>query len=166
MSHTELPDEPAANPISLIEQLAATNEWTAERSGDNEIALSSPGKWCDYHVSFQWMGEIEALHIACAFDLPVPDLRYGEVLKLLAMLNEQQWIGHFDLWPDEKMVMYRNALLLPHGSTLISPQCEAMLTFALEAGERAYPALQLVIWAGKSAKEALDEASFETQGNA
>ena len=45
------------------------------------FSLSIAGKWTDYHVSFQWMSEIEALHLACAFDVKVPEARQGEVLK-------------------------------------------------------------------------------------
>ena len=41
------------------------------------------GRWTDYHVSFTWMDDIEALHIACAFDLKVPEARRQEVLRLL-----------------------------------------------------------------------------------
>jgi hypothetical protein len=37
---------------------------------------------------------------------------------------------------------------------------------AVEASERYFPALQYVVWAGKSAREALDAAMFETSGEA
>ena len=165
MSRTELFEEPT-NPVDLVEQLASHNEWSFERSGDYEISLSIEGKYCDYHVSFQWMGEIEALHLACAFDFKVPDARHGEALKLVAIVNEQLWVGHFDLWRDEGMVMYRNALVLAGGATASPRQCEAMLKAALEAAERSYPAFNYLVWAGKTAAEAMDAVNFETEGNA
>jgi hypothetical protein len=37
---------------------------------------------------------------------------------------------------------------------------------AVSAAERYYPAFQFVIWAGKSAREAMDAALFETAGEA
>jgi hypothetical protein len=40
------------------------------------------------------------------------------------------------------------------------------LRLAVEACERYYPAIQFVLWAGKSAEEAIAAAMFETQGNA
>jgi hypothetical protein len=41
-----------------------------------------------------------------------------------------------------------------------------MLEGALHACERYYPALQFVIWAGKTAAEAMDAAMFDTVGEA
>ena len=166
MAFAEMDVDHRANPVDLVERLASLNDWSFERSGDYEISLSITGRWADYHVSFQWMSEIEALHLACAFDLKVPEGRRAEVLKLLAIVNEQLWVGHFDLWSDEGMVMYRNALLLAGGATASGRQCEALLRSALEAAERCFPAFQFVIWAGKTAKEAMDATLFETAGEA
>jgi hypothetical protein len=45
-------------------------------------------------------------------------------------------------------------------------QCEALLTAAVDACERYFPAFQFVVWAGKSAREALDAAMFDTSGQA
>lgn len=166
MSFTELEMEQPANPVDLVERLASLNDWSFERSNDYEISLSIAGRWTDYQVSFQWMSELEALHLACAFDLKVPEARRPEVLKLLAMVNEQLWVGHFDLWSDEGMVMYRNALLLAGGATASGRQCEALLKSALEAAERCFPSFQYVIWGGKTAKDAIDATLFETVGEA
>ena len=53
-----------------------------------------------------------------------------------------------------------------YGSVATSAQCEAMLHAALEACERYYQAFQFVVWAGKSASEALESVLFETVGEA
>ena len=45
-------------------------------------------------------------------------------------------------------------------------QCEAVLSTALDACERYYPAFQFVVWAGKTARQALDAAMFNTVGHA
>jgi hypothetical protein len=41
-----------------------------------------------------------------------------------------------------------------------------MLSGAIDACERYYPALQFVVWAGKSAAEAMSAAMFDTEGEA
>ncbi len=51
----------------MIEFVAAANDWSFERSGEDEIAMTVEGRWADYHVSFSWMEQFEALHLACAF---------------------------------------------------------------------------------------------------
>jgi hypothetical protein len=112
------------------------------------------------------MHDIEALHLACAFDLRVPDRRKADVQQLISFINEQMWVGHFDLWTNEGMVMFRHALMLSGGIGASGKQCEALLDNALEACERYFSAFQFVVWAGKPAREALDAAMFETSGEA
>lgn len=153
------------NPIDLIEQLAVRNDWSADRSGDDELTLVVAGSWTDYHISLNWRDDLEALHVACAFDFKVPPNRLNEMYKLIAQINEQLWLGHFDLWTNEGLVMYRHALLL-NGAVATTHQCEAMLRAALEACERYYQAFQFVVWAGKGSQEALLSTMFETDGQA
>ena len=154
------------NPLEVVERMAATNDWSFERAGEDEITLLVRGKWTDYQLSFTWMYDIEALHLACAFEFKVPERWRTEVQQLMAMINEQMWVGHFDLWINDGLIMYRHALVLAGGVTASGPQCEAMLSTALDACERYFPAFQFVVWAGKSAREALDAAMFETAGEA
>ncbi len=166
MSLIEFETERHSNPVDVIEHIAALEDWIFERSCDDEITVSSNGHWCDYHVSFSWMEDVEAIHLACAFDLKVNDMRRADVTRLIAMINEQLWLGHFDLWTKEGVVMYRHALLLPDGMAPTARQIEGMLAAAIETCERYYQAFQFVVWAGKSPQEALDTALFETVGQA
>ena len=86
--------------------------------------------------------------------------------QLIALINEQLWVGHFDLWTKDGMVMFRHALVLAGGVEAAGRQCEALLDTALDTCERYFPAFQFVVWAGKAAREALDAAMFETSGEA
>ena len=155
-----------AHPVDMIERIATLNDWSFDRSGDDEITISVEGSWSDYHVSLTWMGELESLHLACAFDLKVPERRKPEILQLLTLVNEQLWLGHFDLWSQEGVVAYRHTLLLAGGAEASAAQCEALLEAALEACERHFQAFQFVVWAGKSAREAMEVVAFETVGQA
>src|SRR5262249_55469561 len=83
--------------------------------GEDEITILVTGKWSDYQVSYTWMFDIEALHLACAFELKVPERCRGEVQQLISLINEQMWVGHFDLWIQDGLVMYRHALVLAGG---------------------------------------------------
>jgi hypothetical protein len=112
------------------------------------------------------MDEIEALHLACAFDLRVPERRRAEVLALVAQINEQLWVGHFDLWSKDGVIMFRHALILAGGVEASGRQCEVLLDAAFDACERYYQAFQFVVWAGKGAREAIDAAMFDTAGEA
>lgn len=166
MTLIDFDQERHSHPVDVIEQIAALNDWSFERAGDDEITISIAGKWADYHVSFSWMAEREAIHLACAFDLKVPEARKFEVMRLISTVNEQLWIGHFDLWSDEGLVMFRQALLLSGGADPNSQQVERLLVTAIEACERYFQAFQFVVWAGRSAAEALETVLFETAGQA
>jgi len=166
MSVIELARDQRDHPLEVVERVATANNWPFERSSEDEIALVITGRWTNYQISFTWMGEIEALHLACAFDMRVPEPRLAEVQQLVALINEQLWIGHFDVWTQNGMVMFRHALVLAGGVAASGRQCEAVLGSALDTCERYYPAYQFVVWAGKSAREAMDSAMFETSGEA
>jgi len=166
MSLIDLSEDTRINPLDVVEHLAAGNDWSFERAGDEEITILVDGRWTDYQLSFTWMTGIEALHLACAFDFKVPERRRAEVQRLIAQINEQLWVGHFDLWLQDGMVMFRHALVLAGGGVASNQQCAALLSAALETCERYFPAFQFVVWAGKSAREALDAAMFETAGHA
>ena len=166
MSLIEYTGERQLNPVDVVERVAALNEWSFERAGDDEITISITGRWTGYQVAFTWMDDIEALHLACAFDLKVPERRRPEVLALISQVNEQMWVGHFDLWSQDGVVMFRHALVLAGGVEASGRQCEVLLDAAIDACERYYQAFQFVVWAGTGAREAMDAAVFETHGEA
>jgi len=166
MSIIELARDERTSPLEVVERMASANHWPFERAGEDEIALHVTGRWTNYQISFTWMSGIEALHVACAFDMKVPEPRLNEVQSLIALINEQLWIGHFDVWLQNGVVMFRHALVLAGGVAASDRQCEAVLGSALDSCERYYPAFQFVVWAGKSAREAMDAALFETSGEA
>ena len=166
MSLISFTEQTRMNPLDVVERVASSNGWSFERAGEDEITILVTGKWTDYQVSYTWMYDIEALHLACAFELKVPERFCASVQQLISLINEQMWVGHFDLWTQDGIVMYRHALVLAGGVEASGRQCEALLGTALDACERYFPAFQFVVWAGKPAREALDAAMFETAGEA
>src|SRR6202045_4997206 len=85
------------NPPAVVEDIAANNNWSFERSGEDEVTIVSKGDWTDYQLSFTWMNEIEALHLACAFDMKIPQARKAGDQRLISAINEQKSDGHFDI---------------------------------------------------------------------
>lgn len=166
MSLIEFEPDRLAHPVDLVEHIASINDWTFERQDADEISITVRGGWSDYHVSFNWMEDLESLHIACAFDLKVPEARRGEIKQLISLINEQLWIGHFDVWHREGVVLFRNSHLLTGGADVSPQQCEALLRSARDSCDLYYQAFQFVVWAGKSAADALSHVMFETVGEA
>lgn len=166
MELLELEASREIHPVDVIEQVAHTNEWSFERSTDDEISITVTGLWTEYQVSFSWMEDFEALHLACAFDLKVGENRTIEVMRLLSMINEQMLFGHFDLWEQEGAIMFRQSLLLAGGAEPTSKQVEGLLSNALEACECYFQAFQFVVWSGMDCESAVGAVMFETVGEA
>lgn len=165
MALAQLRHQRMSNPIDLIEEMAGKNDWSCDRTSDDELTLIVAGSWADYQISMNWRDDLEALHIACAFDFKVPENRLSEMYRLIAQINEQLWLGHFDLWTEDGLVMYRHALPL-NDAVATTSQCDAMMRAALDACERYYQAFQFVVWAGKPSREALVSSMFQTDGRA
>lgn len=165
MAIAEMTGTRVKNPVDLVEQIALRNGWACDRGSDDELTLIVAGQWADYHTSLNWRHDLETLHIACAFDAKVPENRLSEVYRLVAQINEQLWLGHFDLWKEDGLIMFRHGLML-NGALATTSQCEALLRAALDACERYYQAFQFVVWAGKPSREALTSTMFETEGRA
>jgi hypothetical protein len=165
MAFAEQIYEPASNPVDLVESIASSHDWATERTATDELTLVVAGSFADYHVSLNWRDDLETLHLACAFDFKIPENRLVECYKLIGQINEQLWIGHFDIWASEGLIMFRHGLML-NAAAATPEQCEAMLRAALEAVERYYQTFQYVVWAGRDAKTALATTMFETSGEA
>jgi hypothetical protein len=154
------------HPVDVVERLAGLRDWSFDRNDADEISIGVSGVWTEYNVAYTWLARHEALHLACAFDLKAPERHRAELAQLVARINEQLWIGHFDVWSKDGVVMFRHAMLLAGGAQPNDAQCEAILSNALEACERYYQSFQFVVWGGKTAAEALEGALFETRGQA
>jgi hypothetical protein len=166
MSLLQLDLDRSEHPVDVIERIAAQNQWPFDRGEQDEISISVAGGWSDYAVAFTWLADVEALHAACSFQLKIPEARRAEAAGLISLINEELWIGHFDIWPKEEVVMFRHALLLAGGAPLTASQCQTALSIAVRACERYYQAFQFVVWAGKSGREALATVMLEAQGRA
>lgn len=162
---TALTDQVSTNPIDHIETVAALRDWVFDRRSEEELAIEAPGKWCDYALYFAWSEELHAVHISCAFDMRVPEKCRPAIYELIAHLNERLWIGHFALWIDEGMPMYRHTIQVPDVDA-IRPCLDEVVEVAVIECEKFYPAFQFVIWAGKTASEAIEAAMLDTMGEA
>lgn len=152
--------------LDTVEELAARNDWSFERLGDDEITLPVKGSRTDYELSFTWRDDIEAIHLACAFEMNVPEGRLAEAQRLVSLINEQLWVGHFDLWHQDGLVMFRHALMLSGGLHASEEQCQALLAAGLDACERYLPSFHYVVVEGHTARESINANALDVAGQA
>ncbi|MCH8347409.1 MAG: YbjN domain-containing protein [Proteobacteria bacterium] len=160
-------DPALVNPLENIEHVLGVNGWPYERMSDEEISATVKGKWCEYFLRFYWQEEGQILQLACILDLTVPEDRKQQVYETLSILNERLWLGHFEIWDEDNVIMFRHASLAEDGANGISSSNSSMLMeIALTECERFYPVFQFVAWNDNSSAEALDAAMLNTVGEA
>jgi len=160
-------DPALVNPLENVEHVLGVNGWPYERMSDEEISATVKGKWCEYFLRFYWQEEGQILQLACILDLTVPKDRKQQVYETLAILNERMWLGHFEIWDEDDVIMFRHASLAEEGANGISSSNSSMLMeIALTECERFYPVFQFVAWTDKSPEEAINSAMLNTVGEA
>ncbi len=76
------------------------------------------------------------------------------------------WLGHFDIWSQGGMLIYRHGALLGDDGLLSVSQAQAVVETAIEECDRFYPAFQFVLWGDKEPGEALEAAMVDAAGEA
>jgi hypothetical protein len=156
----------SGHPLDVVEQFAVANEWSFQRQGEDELAAEVDGHWCHYRLWFCWHADVGVMHLSCALDMKVPAKKRDHLYILLGLANEKLWLGHFDLWSEENVIVFRHALLLREGHVLSGELLQDVVEIATNECERFYPAFQFTLWGGKAPREALTAALLETEGEA
>ena len=156
-----------AAPIDMLETYYDAHGWSNER-GDDEIVAQVKGSWTTYELRALWRDDDSVLQFLAFPDIKVADERRAAIWETLALVNEQLWVGHFELWSSSGVLLYRHAAMVEgeEGATLTLAQAELLVETAVEECERFYPVFQFVLWGGKSPADALAAALIETQGEA
>ena len=158
----------ASAPIDMLEHYFNAHGWSYERAADEEIVASFQGSWTQYELRAVWREEDRVLQFLAIPDIRVPADKRLAVYETMGLINEQLWIGHFELWATSGMLLFRHAALLEgtDEAALSIEQAETLVEAAIDECERFYPVFQFVLWADKTPQEAIAAALIETQGEA
>jgi len=154
------------HPIDMVENLAEHNEWQFDRVGDDQIAMAVEGQWRTYTVTLAWSPHDETLRMVCTFEMDPPSEKLPVLFEALNEINDQCWAGGFTYWREQKLMVYRYGLLLSGGQIASPEQIDGIITSAVLASERYYPAFQLVIWGDRTPRDAMQVAIAEAYGRA
>ena len=166
MVATQSYHEERPNPLDLVEELAAANQWHWERSNDSELMMEIAGRWCDCHMSFLWADDVSAMFFSCHIGQKVPEPKRAAVHELLALYNETLWLGHFDINSEDWSPLFRHTLALRGVSAPSVELLEDLVDTAQTECDRFFLALQLVVWGGQPVATAMTAAMMDTQGEA
>ncbi|MDL2352214.1 MAG: YbjN domain-containing protein [Pseudomonadota bacterium] len=166
VTHDMERDDDDAAPVDMLASLFEARGWPCEFVGEDEISGEIKGSWASYTLRGVWRREDHVLQMLCLPDIRVPDDKRAAMFELLALVNEQLWVGHFDLWSSGSVLLYRHGLLLGDDGLLSLSQAQVAVEAAVEECDRFYPAFQFVLWGDKSPADALASSLVDAAGEA
>ena len=162
----QYPGSADAAPVDMLAALFEARGWAVEEHTEDEIAGEIQGSWAKYQVKAVWRSMDNVLQLICVPDIRVAKDKRTAAYELLSLVNEQMWLGHFDLWSNGGVIIYRHGVLLSDDGMLSVNQAQALIESAVEDCDRFYPAFQFVLWGDKSPEDALDAALVDAAGEA
>ena len=162
----EMTEDDDAAPIEMLAALFEARSWQSEIVADNEMVGEVQGSWAKYQLRAIWRGEDNVLQFLCLPDIRVTQEKRASAYELLSLVNEQMWLGHFDIWSNGDVLLYRHGALLGDDGMLSINQAQALVETAIDECDRFYPAFQFVLWGDKSPSAALDAAMVDAAGEA
>ena len=154
------------HPIDIVETLAEHHAWEFDRVTDDQIAMAVEGQWRTYSLTLAWSAQDETLRLICTFEMEPPEGTINALYDVLNRCNDMVWTGAFAYWAEQKLMVWRYGLLLSGGQIAGPEQIDQMISQAVMAAERFYPAFQLVSWGGRSPADAMKVAIAEAYGRA
>ena len=154
------------HPIDIVEDLAAHHDWEFDRVTDDQIAMAVEGQWRTYSLTLAWSAQDETLRLICTFEMEPPEARLPVIYDLLNRCNDMVWTGAFTYWTEQKLMVWRYGLCLAGGQAVSAEQIDRLISSAVMAAERFYPAFQLAAWGDRSPAEAIKVAIAEAYGRA
>lgn len=165
----------AAAPIDAFERYFSAQGWDVARHGDEEIAATVAGAWGGYELRALWRAEDGVLQLIALTGLAAGDgVERAPLYEAIGRVNEQLWLGHFELWSADGSVVFRHAVVMGDATddeeedeaALSLAQAETLAEAALDECDRYWPVFDFVLRGGHSPAEALSAAMTDVAGEA
>ena len=133
------------DPIELVSRLVIAQDWFLKKTSAHALLADVPGRWGHYQLLADWHADNEVLNVEARLDVLVERKDELHVQRLLAELNTELYLGHFQLSPDRQRIILRCRLPLRGAGGATPEQIEDVVDVLLGQCERAAPVLcQLV----------------------
>jgi hypothetical protein len=134
--------------------------------GDGEVHFAGRALWTDIHGFFALGAEGPSLSLSVSFDMRVPAHKQNEVSRLVGLINESLWLGHFEMWGSDGALVWRHTQAVPGRTDPSSAEARMMADAAICAIDRYFPAFNFVIWADRTPEDAIIASVIEVAGHA
>ena len=154
------------NPIDIVEDIIHTKNWSFSRAADHELVADISSKWCHYRLYFSWSEQFKSISFIVTFDLKFPSSKNIEINELLAKINENLWIGHFDITSRNGIPAFRHTILSNTETEVLHKKFEDLVDIGIYECEKFYPSFQQVLFDEITPREAIKFSNFEIIGRA
>tara|TARA_B100000575_G_scaffold278978_1_gene266880 strand:- start:80 stop:568 length:489 start_codon:yes stop_codon:yes gene_type:complete len=162
MSTTNL----SLNPIDVVEDVIYEKKWNFSRAADHELVAEIASNWCLYRLYFNWSENINAISFSITFDIKFPKNKFSDAYELLGLINENLWLGHFDITSKNGIPAFRHTILSNSENDTLHKKFENIVDIGLYECEKYYPCFQQVLFEQVNPIQALEFSSFEIIGRA
>ena len=85
------------NPLDTLEKIISLKHWSYSRENEDELIIDIDSKISAYRLYIAWSKDTNVMGITITFDVKVPFSKINKIYELLALINENLFIGHFDI---------------------------------------------------------------------
>ena len=156
---------PEYNPIDVVENIFSSRSFELERRSINEVVVEVQGKWINMLLFFAWEANMQCMHLSCLMDIETKIEDRSKIFELLALVNEELWVGHFSYWTEQNIPVFKHSVILNDGEDIES-KISQIIDIAIKECERMYPIFKVVLTKGMDPKQALYPMMMATVGQA
>ena len=156
---------PEYNPIDVVENIFSSRSFELERRSINEVVVEVQGKWNNMLLFFAWEANMQCMHLSCLMDIETKIEDRSKIFELLALVNEELWVGHFSYWTEQNIPVFKHSVILNDGEDIES-KISQIIDIAIKECERMYPIFKVVLTKGMDPKQALYPMMMATVGQA
>ena len=150
-----IPQQDLYNPIDTIEYIFSKDQVSCDRRKENELVAEVQGKWDNMLIFFAYEEHMRCLHISCLLNIETVTVDRGKMFELLALLNENLWLGHFSYWSEQKMPIFKHSMIMQDNEELFLGKISKIIELAIMECERVYPIFNAVMRQNVSPVQAL-----------
>lgn len=156
---------PEYNPIDVVENIFSSRSFELERRSISEVVVEVQGKWNNMLLFFAWEANMQCMHLSCLMDIETKIEDRSKIFELLALVNEELWVGHFSYWTEQNIPVFKHSVILNDGEDIES-KISQIIDIAIKECERMYPIFKVVLTKGMDPKQALYPMMMATVGQA
>lgn len=155
------------NPLDMIEEVVQARGWKFERGDNDYLTVEMPGQKFTYDICMEWQEEFSSLLFACSIPVEISTQHLESAARTLEQINQNLWLGHFDLSNQGKFPTFRHTFLLRMIPTGLAVDIvNDVFDLAIAECNRFATTFQLVQAGDVRLQDNISAAVFETVGEA